>query len=540
MRLFGPLGSLASGVLVAMAFAPFNLWPLAPLGLALFTVLIRWGADRTERPWRRSLWWGQLMGIGLFGVLVGWVYVLGWYVAVALVLLMSCWGALAGFATAAVRRLPAWPLWTALVWSLVEFGSARIPFGGFGWMRLGFTTPDMPLSGLLPWVGVPGTSLAVALVGTLLAWGMERMAPVSGVRARLGRSLLPGALVIALVVVGGVAGLRGPQPAQAGTTHAVGMVQGDVDGTAGSEAMGYARSVTNNHVSETIMLMAKARTGQTPMPQFLLWPENATDIDPTRDAATEALVNQAEAISGVPIMVGAVMAGPGKGERQTSALWWRDGQVQARYDKRNLVPFGEYIPMRSTLLPMLPILEQVGAQSVPGTAPGVMTVQAPGVQGDEAFAVGNVVCFELAWDGTVYEAATQPAMPPQVGLLLVQSNNATYTGTGQPRQQFQMTRVRAMELRRDIVVATTSSFSGHIDPLGRVLDRTEESTSASTTYVVPSRAGTPPSVTVGPWVDRLGALAAAVAIITGLVGARRRTLRARATVEDTPQQQGAS
>ena len=166
---------------------------------------------------------------------------------------------------------------------------------------------------------------------------------------------LAGAGVVALVAVGGaltryqVDDLAGDGPA-----ISVGIVQGNVPGR-GIEALGRARSVTNNHLSETIDLMTRARLGEVPRPDFVLWPENSTDIDPVLDGRTQTTVQAAAEIADVPILVGAVTQGPGPDERQTSALWWdpQSGPV-ATYHKRNLVPFGEWIPFRSQLLPLVP------------------------------------------------------------------------------------------------------------------------------------------------------------------------------------------
>ncbi|MDO5683374.1 MAG: apolipoprotein N-acyltransferase, partial [Propionibacteriaceae bacterium] len=275
------------------------------------------------------------------------------------------------------------------------------------------------------------------------------------------------------------------EPKDAGSVT-IGMVQGNVDGGAGVEAMGRARSVTNNHLGETITLMARARAGAVPMPDFVLWPENSTDIDPQRDVQTNATVTAAVAVADRPILVGAVTQGPGEDERQTTALWWDPERgVTDTYHKRNLVPFGEYIPFRDLLLPRIPLLRLVGAQSVAGTEPGVLNGTLPD---GRTIAIGDVICFELAYDATVHEAVRGG------NVLVVQSNNATYRGTAQIPQQFAITRVRAMEARRDIVVATTNAESGHIDPFGQILDRTVVGTAASNSYVVPLRTGLTPAV----------------------------------------------
>jgi apolipoprotein N-acyltransferase len=142
--------------------------------------------------------------------------------------------------------------------------------------------------------------------------------------------------------------------------------------------------------------------------------------------------------------------------------------------------------------------------------------------------VGDVICFELAYNQTVYETLRSGAE-----ILVVQSNNATYGGTGQIEQQFAITRARAMEARREIAVATTNSVSGYIDRDGRVITRTDEFTAASTVVSMPIRAALTPAMYVGGWVDRGLALLAVAGCILGLVAGRRRNPSARLT-DDLP------
>jgi apolipoprotein N-acyltransferase len=278
-----------------------------------------------------------------------------------------------------------------------------------------------------------------------------------------------------------------------------------------------------NHQQETERLAERVRQGREPRPDFVLWPENSTDIDPTLDSATRAIVQSGSEEAGVPILVGAVMQGPDPGERQTSALWWDPERgVLARYDKRNLVPFGEWIPLRDWLLPRLPVLRQVGAQSVPGTRPGVLQVSA----GGRPMVVGVVLCFELAYDQTVQDTLTGGAQ-----VSVVQSNNATYGGTGQVQQQFAITRARAMESRREIAVATTNSISGLVDRDGRVVTQTAEFTAASGVVQMPLRTALTPAVRFGAPLN--GAISAAGLLFCfaagagALRGALRRTTRTR-------------
>jgi apolipoprotein N-acyltransferase len=503
--------AVLAGVALGLTWQPFGWWPLLVVSIPAFTLAVR------NQPGRRAFGLGYLFGLGMLTVAVSWLHVLGLWIAALLIVFEALFFGVLGVLLSLLSRLRWWPVASAAAWVLVEYAYGRVPFGGFGWIRLAYAAVDTPLSGFLPVIGVAGLSFVVALLTQVIAWCAYAIWSMRGVPAdrRPGRRrfVLP---VTALIVILAVPlGLRfyqvEPGQTAAGQVN-VGIVQGNIPGR-GIEAMGRARSVTNNHLSETVNLMTKVRLGQERQPDFLLWPENSTDIDPTVDPVTRLIVEAAAQVADRPILVGAVMQGPGEGERQTSALWWQPGRgPQARYDKQNLVPFGEWIPFRDQLKPLVPILDRVGAQSVPGTKPGVLTVDLD----DRVIRLGDVICFELAYDKTVYAAVRGGAQ-----VMLVQSNNATYGGTGQIEQQFAITRARAMEARREIAVATTNSVSGLIDRNGRVVYRTAEFTADSRVVAMPLRSAITPALFVAPWLERGLAVFAVVAAAIAWVVSKR-------------------
>jgi apolipoprotein N-acyltransferase len=518
------LAAVLAGAVTGLAWQPYGLWPLLLIGVPALTLLVRDG--HTTRPRRSAFAVGYLYGLGLLAVSISWIQVLGSWVAVLLIAFEALFLGLLGLLLHLTSALRWWPLAAALCWSLIEFLYSRVPFGGFGWVRLAYAAVDTPLAGFLPLIGVAGVSFLVAVVAQTVAYAVHLTLRRT---AGLTRRLVPlGVGLLVLVLLGvGVRAVPLSAPPASGSVR-VGIVQGNVPGK-GIEALGRARSVTNNHLSETVNLMVKARLGLVPMPDFILWPENSTDIDPTLDPTTGRTVQAAATIAGRPILVGAVMEGPGVDERQTAALWWDPvAGILARYNKQNLVPFGEWIPFRTQLLPLVPILAEVGAQSVPGTSPGVLTVPLNG----RTIKVGDIICFELAYDSTVYSTLTNGAQ-----VLVVQSNNATYGGTGQIEQQFAITRARAMESRREIAVATTNSVSGFIDADGRVVRRTTEFTAASLVVDMPLRNGLTPAVVVAPWLDRGLALGGLLAVVLGLAAlagqARGRTATVRVRQDET-------
>ena len=436
--------ALGGGLLTWLAFPPTGLWPLAIVGVGALCVSVR------EQRARRGAWLGALHGIGMFVPLLSWIAVLGPDTLVLLGALQGLFAAGLGATLAVTSRLPAWPAVAACLWVAVELARAWVPFGGFPWGRLAFAQAGSPFASYAAYGGVALVTGLVALTAALSA----------AVVVERARTRAAAALGVAVLVAGGLA-LGAGQSLPEGRQVAVALVQGNVPGD-GMDALGEARTVTRNHLAATEGLARRIASGEVPPVDVVIWPENSTDIDPFRDAETRAVVDQAVEAIRVPILVGAILDGPGERFRRTAGVVWEPGtgpDTDRIYVKRHPVPFGEYIPFREQLLPLVGRLEQVGRETFAGVDPGVLEV------GGATF--GDVICFEIAYDDIVQDVVAGGAE-----VLVVQTNNATFGGTAQPEQQFAISRLRAIETGRSVLVAATNGISGVIGPDGTVLERT--------------------------------------------------------------------
>jgi apolipoprotein N-acyltransferase len=450
------LGAVASGLLATAAFPPYDVWPLAVPAVAILVLVCR-----HQRP-RRAALLGLAHGLALFLPLLAWMRIIGSDAWVMLALLEAAFYAAMGALLALVTRLPAWPLWTACLWVAQELARASVPFGGFPWGRLAFGQTASPF---LPYAALGGAALvtfATALTGALLAYALV---------ATRRRKLAAGALLVAVAVP--AAALLVPLPT-AGRAATAAVVQGGVP-RPGLHFLGEREQVLRNHVEATQRLAAAVRSGQVPRPDLVIWPENASDIDPFSDPQARGLIDGAVRAVGVPVLVGAVLSGPGPDHVSNAGIVWspRTGSG-ARYVKRHPVPFGEYIPFRAQLTGVIKRLDQIPRDFYAGDRPGLLQVGPA--------RVGDVICFEVAYDGLVRDVVEGGAQ-----VLVVQTNNATYNRTGQPAQQLAMSRLRAVEHGRSVLVAATSGISAIVTPDGRVRERTRELTARTLVRAVPLR-----------------------------------------------------
>ena len=165
------------------------------------------------------------------------------------------------------------------------------------------------------------------------------------------------------------------------------------------------------------------------------------------------------------------------------------------YTKRHPVPFGEYLPFRALLTKLITRFERVPRDFLAGGRPGLLRL-GPAT-------VGDVICFEVAYDGVVRGVAA-------ADLLVVQTNNATYGRTSLPEQQVAMSRLRAVEHGRATLVAATSGISAIVAPDGRMIDRSGEFTPDIQVARVPARTARTIS-------DRLGAAPECALALLGVV-----------------------
>lgn len=493
-----------SGVLLFASFPPRPLWWLA---LPAFALL---GWTLYGRPLRSAFGLGYLTGLGFLLPLLTWtgeeVGAVPW---VALAALEAVFVALACMGIAAVTRLPAWPVWGAAAWIVGEAARARVPFGGFPWGKIAFGQADGVFLPLAAVGGTPLLSFAVALCGFGLYEGVRRVLAYRRT-GELPRSAAAAALLSVLVpVTAALAALPLVDDSAEDGTATVAAIQGNVP-RLGLDFNSQRRAVLDNHAGRTEQLAEDVKAGKVAKPDFVLWPENSSDLDPYRNGDARLVIDRAVKAIGVPTVVGAVVT-PETGKLRNTLIEWDParGPVDT-YDKRHVQPFGEYIPMRSVVRVFNSNVDRVSRDFGPGHKVGVFDLAGT--------KVGLVTCFEAAFDDAARDTVTHGAQ-----LISVPSNNATFGRSEMTYQQLAMSRVRAVEHGRSVVVPVTSGVSAVIMPDGKIVQKTKMFTPDALVAEVPLRSSLTPATRLGIWPESvLVALGAA-----GLGWAAARAVRAR-------------
>lgn len=487
--------ALPLGALLALAFAPTSVALLAFLCPAALFVLWQ-GVTPREAAWRGFLYTAGTFLAGTYWLyhsihLVGqapiWIAL---FLMLGLVAIMASYTAAIGYViarwappTGALRWLFVLPaLWVLVEWVRGWFLS------GFPWLALGYSQLGTPLRGYAPLLGVYGVSLAAAVsAGALVALVLGD---------RRDRVI---ATVIALCVWGtGTALTRLPWTTERGAPLKVALVQG---------AVPQSMKWDPDHRARTMQLYAGLMVPHLGA-DVIVWPESAV---PALEESVRPYLTQMASLAnenGSSLIIGLIRRDAATDAYYNSiAAYALDAPTQW-YDKRRLVPFGEFFPVPQAVREWMRLMNLPYSDFAPGRDD-----PAPLRAAGESLA--PTVCYEDAY------GSEQLGVVRQSSLLVNVTNDAWFGDSTAPHQHLDISRMRSLETGRAMLRATNDGVTALIDHDGRLIATFPQFQPGVLTGSVQPRTGLTPYVRYGNW-PVLALLWLAVAIV---VASRARSAR---------------
>ena len=493
--------AVAAGLLLYAGHPPWDQAWAGAVALVPLLLLARDVAAGGERPARRGFLWGLVAGAVFFAPLLLWISRFGVAPWVVLTLLEAL------FVGAFVALVAAWGdrAWrgalAVVAWVAFEWLRARVPLGGFPWGALAYTQhgggPVLPVARV---AGAMGVSAVLATASVCI----ESLAHAAWRRSVRG-AVVP-AVTVAVVALGLLMVPEAPPP-NGRSIDMAGIQGNDVELPPFVDRANAARveDIAQRMVAVTGQLASSAEG----MPDVVVWPENALDTDPRAAPQISAMVSQAQAsIGDATLLAGVLLDGQRPGTfRNAVVRFGPAASIAEVYDKRKLVPFGEYVPWRS-VLGGLPPLQAIPNDGVAGTEPHTFAVAGA--------AIGPVTCYESLYSDLVRDQVLEGAQ-----VLLVSTNNASYGRTPASRQHLAFSEVRAVETGRWVLHVGISGISAIVDPDGGLTQQTGLFEQAIVRGDLPLVDGVTPYVRVGDVVGPLSVAFTLLALV-GLIWRRKR------------------
>lgn len=467
--------AVLAGWLMDLGFPDRDWWPLTLLGTAAMMASVRGFGHG------RALLIGAIGGFTFYGIMIWWLTVyLGpvpwialtlaqvFFFALGMALISLMWRYGSRQWSSIAGRLGVVPALVGGAWTLREAVAAVFPFGGFAWGRISQSQSEGPLASLVAWVGTSGMSfllawaaaLAVALVAEV------RLAPES-------RTSLGVAVAVALLV----------WPAYPVTTSGslrVLAVQGNAD------AGLFAQYERGDNLRDHYLVTRELYGLEV---DVVVWPENASDIDPLRYPEAAAIATEVSREMDAPLIVGTITKS-GEETFNSILLWDFDRElgrpiVRDQYDKIHPVPFAEYLPARDFFYPLAPALfDMIPRDYSFGQRDPVFDVA--GTTG------GVAICYDIVDDEILWAI-----MDGGAEIIFAPTNNADFGQTDQSVQQLAIAKMRAIETGRSVVNISTVGTSAIIDPTGAELDRLPTYTEGYMALDVPLAGYQTPATVIG-------------------------------------------
>ena len=501
--------SALSGLLMACAFPPFGVWPLALV--ALLPLLWIWSRATI---WRAA-WSGFVLGIICFGVVLSWTWYFGAVAILPLIAAQALYIAAVGAAIAAIRRLGvASPLIVAAAWALGEYLRGTWPLGGLAWGEVGTAfSPIAPARGLAGWAGALGVTFVVVLFQALLPElilkaSRRGVAGAGGEGSGAHRSQahrIHLAIAALLVLIFLAAGLNPPKTRSIGDLKIAAIQGNDRNRRLTSD------EVYNEVLTEKHLQLARQLKGNF---DLIIFPESALMSDPEADPLLRSKIVEIGRRHNAFVLINAINREQDGAIYNTNRLYAGDGSLVANYSKTHLVPFGEYVPWRSELS-FISAIEQVPEDFTAGQN----NASNSGVLNLDGKKIGNLICFE-----SVFPELARRQVRGGAHALIVSTNNRSYRRSANSAQHVQSSQMRAAETGRALVQASISGISAIIDPLGHIEKRTELFKPAILEANVPLRAGETPYVKHGPLIVKVSVLILVAAVAFGFLRRRLQTM----------------
>ena len=433
--------SFCAGVATVFAFAPFNQFHLAVLGPAVLFLLL------LDADPRLGFNLGFIYGLGLLGVGVFWMQisidqfggvgpVLAIIVTLAFVALMALYYGLMGWLGKRIAGALTWPVQLsvfALLWVLTEWLRGWV-LTGFPWLALGYSQIDTPLRGFAPLLGVYGVTLMAVVSAACFVMLIKRP-----------KNALPALLIICLIWGGGWLLGQKEWGSPSGDAIKVSIIQANF--VQGLKWRPETRQPTIDLYREL--------TRQEWDSNLIIWPETAIPdyYDSLEDELLSGLEREAQEHNS-DLLFGVAVWGE-KGERYYNSVS-SIGSVRNAYFKRHLVPFGEFMPLRWLLKPLIDYLRIPMSNFAAGTA------QQPLVEvlGRKA---GVSICYEDAFGAEIIQAM------PEAEFLVNVSNDAWFGDSIALPQHLQIARMRSLEIARYQLRGTNTGISAFIGSKGELV-----------------------------------------------------------------------
>jgi apolipoprotein N-acyltransferase len=426
--------AIGAGCLIALAQPPFDVLPLAFLGLIISGV-----SFLAAQSVRQAAWIGGLCGLGYFAVLLHWmvepflVYPEqdGWMAPFALFFMAGGLSLFWAAAFAAARRMSSLAILCVTLTCAEALRSYALT--GFPWGLLGYVWLDSPVGQLAAWIGPHGLTFFTVLL-IFVPLGLvhkERSFAALATFCALGF----GALILGQ--------LQDSAPLPADRSKTVRLIQPNAP----------QDQKWDPEYREIFFERQLEFSRQMPAVDLIVWPETALPV--LLHKADDRPAQAVAAAKGAVVILG-VLRQDLWGYYNTLAVLGPTGQVLNQYDKHHLVPFGEYIPLADLFGVFASGLAKnygEGFQAGPGPA----IVGVPGIG-----KILPLICYEVIFPHEIGAVAERPDFMLQI------TNDAWFGTFSGPYQHLAQARMRAIEQGLPMLRVANTGVSAVIDAKGRL------------------------------------------------------------------------